>query len=156
MLPSLPSALKLFSFLPLRSLPLPFDTLARENWPLGEGAASEWRATNLRSECLKPPDLPTENLEKSEGGVSSGRLTCPPWKPRRPDRLGLACTIANTDTREVESSGIGAQEQGRTLPVVDTAPVLAESRASIEPAGMAERAMSAKSEALVPWAQDEA
>jgi hypothetical protein len=49
--------------------------------------------------------------------------------------------------------GIDAHEQERVLLVMGTALALGEDTASIEPAGKAEKAIAAKSEALVPWAQ---
>jgi len=70
------------------------------------------------------------------------------------DHLHLAYTFVNSDAREVELSGVDTQERRRVLLVVDTTPAVTESTASIEPAGKAERATAAKSEALVPWVQD--
>jgi hypothetical protein len=48
------------------------------------------------------------------------------------------------------------QERARERSVVDTTPVLAESTASIELAGEAEKAIAAKTEALEPGAYNEA
>ena len=48
------------------------------------------------------------------------------------------------------------QERVRERSVVDTTPVLAESTASIELAGEAEKAIAAKTEALEPGAYNEA
>jgi len=42
----------------------------------------------------------------------------------------------------------------QALPVVGTAPALAESTASVELTGEAEGAIAIKTEALVPWVQD--
>ena len=61
----------------------------------------------------------------------------------------LACMIVKTEMREDEPPGADAQVRRRVLSVVDTTPVLAKSTAGIGPAGEAERAMAAKSEALV-------
>jgi hypothetical protein len=62
----------------------------------------------------------------------------------------------NADVRNLEPSSVNAHEQGGALPVVGAAPALAEDTAGIEPTGKAEKATAAKSEALVPWAQDKA
>lgn len=56
----------------------------------------------------------------------------------------------NADVRGVEPSGIEAYERGGVQPVADTAPALAESTAGIELADEAERAVTAKHEALEP------
>ena len=67
------------------------------------------------------------------------------------DSLGLVCTVADADAGRVEPSRVDAHEQGGVLPVTGAAPVLAEETAGVEPAGEAERAAAAKSEALAPW-----
>ena len=61
----------------------------------------------------------------------------------------------NTDARKVEPSGVDTHERGGALPVAGAAPALAEGIAGVEPAGEAERAAAAKSEALAPWTQGE-
>ena len=73
-----------------------------------------------------------------------------------PDPLGLASTVVNADmdAREVEPSGVDTHKRG-VLPVVGTAPVMAEGTAGVEPAGGAEKATAAKPEALEPGAYDE-
>ena len=48
------------------------------------------------------------------------------------------------------------EESGGALPVVVAAPALAESTAGVEPAGEAERAATARPEALASWTQGEA
>ena len=58
--------------------------------------------------------------------------------------------------RNLRPSGVNAHERGGALPVVGTAPALVEGTAGFEPAGEAEKATAAKSEALVPWARDNA
>ena len=57
---------------------------------------------------------------------------------------------------DVESSNVNAHELWGVLLVVGTAPALAEDTPGIEPAGEAERAAAARSEALGPWTQGEA
>jgi len=57
------------------------------------------------------------------------------------------------DVEEVEPSGVNAHERGEALPVVDAAPALDESTSGVKPAGEAEKAVAAKSKALVPQAQ---
>jgi len=76
--------------------------------------------------------------------------------PEDLDRLGLTCTVAKTDARSVEPSGVDAHKRRRVLLVVDTAPAPAEGTAGVELAGKAERAMTAKLEALEPWVYGEA
>jgi hypothetical protein len=56
----------------------------------------------------------------------------------------------NVEAREVEPSSVNAHKRGGVLPVVGAAPALAEGTAGVEPAGEAEKATAAKSEALVP------
>lgn len=72
--------------------------------------------------------------------------------PRDLDLLAFACTVANTDVRGVEPLGVDAQERGRALPVTDTTRLLAESTASVESAGGAEKATAVGPEALEPGA----
>jgi hypothetical protein len=62
----------------------------------------------------------------------------------------------NMDVRLSEPSSINAHEQGGALPVVSTASALAKGTTGIKPTGKAEKATTAKSEALVPWAQAKA
>jgi hypothetical protein len=57
------------------------------------------------------------------------------------------------DATKVEPQGVNAHEPGGALPVVGTALALAKSTAGVEPAGEAETATAARSEALIPWAQ---
>jgi len=70
----------------------------------------------------------------------------------------------NTDARKVDPRAFTRTNEGercrswalhQALPVVGAAPGLAEGTAGIEPAGEAERAAAAKSEALAPWTQGE-
>src|SRR5712691_3423025 len=63
--------------------------------------------------------------------------------------------VADVDAGRVEPSRVDAHEQGGVLPVTGAAPVLVKETASVEPAGEAERAAAAKSEALAPWMQGE-
>jgi len=76
--------------------------------------------------------------------------------PEDLDHLGLICTVAKTDARLVEHLGVDAHERGRALSVLDTAAALAEGTAGVELAGKGERAITAKLEALEPWAYGEA
>ena len=57
---------------------------------------------------------------------------------------------------DVESSNVNAHEPWGVLLVVGTAPALAEDTPGVEPAGKAERATAARSEALAPWTQGKA
>jgi hypothetical protein len=77
---------------------------------------------------------------------------------------GWALPLAPSDLSSTHISvGIplsvsGAEEElvsRGALQVVGAAPALAEDTAGIEPAGEAERATTAKSEALAPWTQGE-
>ena len=75
---------------PLRGvISSPFDTLAGGNLSLGEDTTSEWRATDHRSEHLKPPDLLTEELKKSVAIVSVERHRLVPRGPGTLTTLGL-------------------------------------------------------------------
>ena len=69
--------------------------------------------------------------------------------------FGLAGVAENADAEEVEPSGVNAHERGGA-PVVDTAPVPAESIAGVELASGADRAVAAKPEALELGADGEA
>ena len=131
--------------------PFPPDAPTHEN-PPEEGAATERRATDYRHpEPWKPPDAQAEDLQEA-GGVPSVPGNSPAF-PENIDPFGLAGVVANVDAEEVEPSSVDAHERGGTLPVVGAATALAEGTASVEPAGEAQRATVAKSEALVPWAQ---
>ena len=152
--PTSPSKFLIIVFT-LTPVPSPPDTLARDN-PLGKGAATERHATEARRpEPLKPPDLPTDDLEKS-GGASA--LDDSPilhgGGPGDLDSLGLAA-VADMEARKVEPSGVDAHERGGGAAGCRRCPVLAEETAGVEPTGAAERAAAAKSEALAPWTQGE-
>ena len=135
---------------------LPPDTLVREN-PPGEGAATERRATeDLGPKHLKPPNLRVEDLTKSGGASPSDDSPVPFGSPGDPDSLGFAFTVANTDAKEVEPSCADVHERGGALPVAGAAPAPTESTTSVEPASKAEKAVAAKPEASVPWAQEKA
>jgi hypothetical protein len=143
-----PSTPQHFSF---SSFP-PFDTLILESPLCGQAAATEQCATkDLRPECLKLPDVQAEDLHKS-GGVPSKPGDSPMF-PEDIDPFGRAGMAENMDAGEVETSSVDVHEQGGTLPVAGTAPALAKRTAGIKPAGKAERAITAKSEALAPWTQ---
>ena len=64
------------------------------------------------------------------------------------DRFGLACTVVNTDAREVEPLSIHADEQGGAQLVIGATPAPAEGTAGVELVGGAKRATTAKPEAL--------
>ena len=72
------------------------------------------------------------------------------------DILGPAAMAENANVRLLEPSSVDAHKQGGALPVVGTAPALAEGTASVKPAGKAEIATAAKFKVLVPWVQGEA
>jgi len=102
--------------------------------PCGEGAATEQRTTE---DChlgpSKLPDAQAEGLQEARGvplvlGDSPAFL-------EDVDPFGVAGVAENTDMGAVEPSGVGAYERGGALPVVDIAPVLAESTLGIELAG---------------------
>src|SRR5712691_6887078 len=131
----------------------PFDTLARENPSRGEAAATKWPTTEHR--CPKPSNPQVEDLEESGGAPALDSSPILHGSPGDLDSLGLVCTVADADTGRVEPSRVDAHEQGGVLPVTGAAPVLAEETAGVEPAGEAERAAAAKSEALAPWMQGE-
>jgi len=135
--------------------PSPPDTLAHKNLSRGEGAASEWRAIDIHPERWKPPDLPVENLEESGGASASDDSPILHGSAGGLDCLGLARVVADADAKELEPSSVDAHERGGALPVVGAAPALAEETTGVEPAGKAERAAAAKSEALAPWTQGE-
>ena len=153
-----PSAPQLFSSFPPLSLvpPLP-DTLAHEDPSGGEGATSKWRATEDRyPELWKPPDLHIEALEKSGGALAPNDSPIILEGLEDPAPFGLAGVAENADTEEIEPSGVNAHKRGGALPVAGIASALAEGTADVEPAGEAKKAVAAKPEALVPWAQDKA
>jgi len=70
------------------------------------------------------------------------------------DHFGL--TVANTDVREGKPLGIHIYERGGVQLVVGAAPALAEGTGGVELVGGAERATTAKPEALGPGAYGEA
>ena len=142
-----------------RPIPLPLDTLACENLLRGEGAATEWHATEDRCPKLwKPLDLHIEVLEKSGRASVSGDspFLGDHGSPGDLDNLGPACTVANMDAEGVKRADIDVHKQGGTLPVMGAASALAEETAGVRPAGEAETATTAEPEALVLWAQDKA
>jgi hypothetical protein len=143
------------SFSPSPPVPLPLDTLARENSPRGESTATEQRAIEDRPcpEPSKPPN-PQEDLQEA-GGVPSIPGNSPAF-PEVIDPFGLAATAENADAEKVEIPGFDAYKRGGALPVVGATPTPTESTTSVEPAGGAEKAVTAKPEASVPWAQDKA
>jgi len=151
-----PSAPQHFSLSPLPPIPSPLDTLARENSPRGEGAATKRRTIEdrPRPELWKPPDPQAEDLQEAGGALSA--LGNVPVILEGPDPRGLAGAVVNVDLRKVEPSCVNAHERGGASPVVGAAPALAEGTAGVGPAGEAETATTAEPEALAPWAQDKA
>jgi hypothetical protein len=72
---------------------------------------------------------------------------------RGPDTLGPVGVTEIADAGEVELPDVTVYELGTALPAMGPAPALTERTSSVEPAGEAERATTAKLEALVPWAR---
>jgi len=72
------------------------------------------------------------------------------------DSLGPACTVADVDVKKFEPSGADVHERGGAPLLAGAAPAPTESTISVKPAGEAEKAIAAKPEASVPWAQDKA
>ena len=143
--PICPSKFRFFTFHPY-PVPSPSNTLALENPSHAEAAPPV-----LCLEYLKPPD---EVRQEAGGALST--LGNVPVLNEYPDLLGPVVVTENADVRELEPSRVNAHERGRTLPVMCAAPALAKGTASVKPAGKAEKAMAAKSEALMPRAQDAA
>ena len=134
---------------------MPLDTLARKNSPRGEGAATERRAIEDRPR-LEPPKPPKPHGVAQEAGgalLTSGNILT---LPEVIDPFEVACVAENADAGEVEPSGFDAYKRGGALPVVGATPALAEGITGVEPASEAEKAIVARPEALVPWAQDKA
>ena len=131
----------------------PFDTLVRENPSRGEGIATKRRAIDDRPhpKPSKLPDTHGEGLQEA-GGVPSVLGNSPAF-PENPDPFGLPGADKKADVQGVEPSRIDAYERGGAPLLVGVAPALAEETAGVGPAGEAEKAVAAKPEALVPWAQ---
>jgi hypothetical protein len=62
----------------------------------------------------------------------------------------------NAGVGDVETPSVNAHERGGALPVVGVVLALAEGTAGVEPAGEAEKTAAARSEVLIPWAEDKA
>ena len=62
----------------------------------------------------------------------------------------------NADVSFPEPSSVDTHKRGGALPVVGTAPALAKDTAGAEPASEAEKAITARPEALISKAQDKA
>jgi len=60
------------------------------------------------------------------------------------------------DAKKFKPSGANVHKQGGVPLLVGTAPAPTKSTISVEPAGKAEKAITTKPEASVPWAQDKA
>ena len=147
------SAPHISSFSPLPPVPLPSDTLMHKNL-LEEGTATKQHTTDDRHlEPWKLPDTQAEDLHESGGVSASDDSPILLWGLGDPDPFGLAGVAENTDVEDVKLSHVDAYERGGVLPVAGAAPALAKGTISVEPTGEAERAIIAKSEALVPWAQ---
>jgi len=133
----------------------PLDTLARENLLCEEGTATERRATkSRRPKPLKLSNAHEEDLQKA-GGVPSVLGDSPAF-PEVINPFELVCVAEIADAEEVEPPGFDAYKRGGALLVAGAALALTESTTSVEPASKAEKAVAAKPEALVPWAQDKA
>ena len=115
-----------------------------------KAVASEWHAVDIHPECWKPPDLRVENLKKSRGASALDRLPTCHGSHGDLDNLGPVCVVTNADARELETPSVDVHEQGGVLPIVGVVPPLAERTAGVEPASEAEKATTAKLEALVP------
>jgi len=152
-----PSTPQHFSFSPSLPIPLPLDTLVRENPSCGEGAATEQRITEVRRpEPWKPPDAQAEDLHESGGASASDDPPILLGCLGDPDPFGLAGMAVNADVGEVKPSRIDVYKRGGAPLLVGVAPALAEDTVGVGPADEAETASAAKPEALVSWAQDKA
>jgi len=79
-----------------------------------------------------------------------------PASPEGVNSFGFACVVGKADAEGIEHADFDAHEQGGVLPVVGITPALAKGTIGVEPADETEKAVAAKPEALVPWAQDKA
>jgi len=124
--------------------------------PPGEGTTPEWHAIiDIRPERSKSPNLREEDLQESGGVSALATHLSSMVAPETLTVLGL-CAWPRTRTQgESNPRAVDAHERGGALPVAGAAPTLAEETAGVEPAGEAERAAAAKSEALAPWTQGE-
>ena len=99
------------------------------------------------------------NSNKSTRSTREKLEITPPrrsWQPVDLDSLGPACTVADVDAKKVEPLCTNAHEQGGAPLLAGAAPAPTKSTISIKPAGKAEKAVTAKPEASVLWAQDRA
>ena len=99
------------------------------------------------------------NSNKSTRSTREKLEITPPrrsWQPVDLDSLGPACMVADVDAKKVEPSCADTHERGGAPLLAGAAPAPTESTISIEPAGKAEKAVAAKPEASVLWAQDRA
>lgn len=128
----------IFSRSPLRPVPSLLDNLACQS-PLGKGAASELRVTGLCPERWKPPDRRVKHLKKSGGASALDDSSILHGSPRDLDCLGLAFTDTNPDLRKAQLSSVDAHERREAMPIVGTAPAMAEDTAGVELASEAER-----------------
>lgn len=109
--PPYPS-LSTFSPLSLSLGPSPLDALAHDLL-CGEGAATEWRASEvLHPEPSKPPNLHDDKDLQEVGGASSTSGNVNVFH-EDPDPLGLAGAAVNTDANAVEFAGVDAYEHCR-------------------------------------------
>ena len=92
--------------------PPPLDTLARENSPHGEGAATKWCAIEEHPcpEPSKPSKPPDKNLQEARG-VPPVPGDSPAF-PEDIDPFGLAGVVENVGAKKVEPSCVDARERG--------------------------------------------
>jgi len=79
-----------------------------------------------------------------------------PASPEGINSFGFACVVGKADAEGVERTDFDAHKRGGVLPVAGITPALAKGTVSVKPADETEKAVAAKPEALVPWAQDKA
>jgi len=141
---------------PSTPIPSPLDTLTHKNLPCGEGAATEQYAIedHLHPEPSKSLRLHEEDLPEA-GGVPSA-MGDSPASPKGVNSFGFACMVGKADVEGVKCTDFDAHKQGGVLLVMGITPALAKGTVSIKPADKTEKAVAAKPEALVPWAQDKA
>jgi len=141
---------------PSTPVPSPLDTLAHENSPCGEGAATERYAIedHLCPEPSKSLRLHEEDLPEA-GGVPSA-MGDSPASPEGVNSFGFACMVRKVDAEGVKHVDFDAHKRGGVLPVTGITPALAKGTVGIKPTNKTEKAVAAKPKALVLWAQDKA
>ena len=107
-----------------------------------------WNDMPPTSERLKPTYVHGRNLEKG-GGTWSALVNAPVF----PGAFVLASAVVNRQTTRMrgKSNSRVSTRMNRGGLVVRAAPPMAEGTAGVESAGGAEKATTAKPEALEPW-----